>query len=129
MTSDQVIRRVRKAQARLRPHEAVKEVARGCVQTFVTCVTKRSPTRRSPISPWSFSSGFTLIELILVMALLSVVLAVSAPALSGFFRGRSIDAEARRLVSLIRYGQSRAVSEGVPVVLWINTRQGTYGLE
>jgi prepilin-type N-terminal cleavage/methylation domain-containing protein len=48
--------------------------------------------------------AFTLIELILVMALLSIVLAVSAPALSGFFRGRTADAAARRLVSLIRYG-------------------------
>src|SRR5213080_192627 len=57
--------------------------------------------------------AFTLIELILVMALLSIVLAVSAPALSSFFRGRNIDAEGRRLVSLIRYGQGRAVSEGV----------------
>src|SRR5438046_3115239 len=73
--------------------------------------------------------AFTLIELILVMALLSIVLAVSAPALSSFFRGRNIDAEGRRVVSLIRYGQSRAVSEGVPVLLWINARQGTYGVE
>lgn len=73
--------------------------------------------------------AFTLIELILVMALLSIVLAVSAPALSGFFRGRTADAAARRLVSLIRYGQSRAVSEGVPVILWIDARRGTYGLE
>ena len=79
--------------------------------------------------PRSLSSAFTLIELILVMALLSIVLAVSAPALSGFFRGRSVDAAARRLVSLIRYGQSRAVSEGVPIILWIDARRGTYGLE
>ena len=73
--------------------------------------------------------AFTLIELILVMALLVVVLAVAAPSLSNFFRGRTIDSEARRFISLTRYGQSRAVSEGVPMVLWIDTKQRTYGLK
>jgi len=62
------------------------------------------------------------------MALLVIVIAVAAPSLSRFMRGRTLDSEARRFVSLTRYGQSRAVSEGVPAVLWINTRQGTYGL-
>jgi len=82
--------------------------------------------------PWVLKNkitAFTLIELILVMALLSIVLAVSAPALSGFFSGRTIDSEARRLVSLTRYGQSRAVSEGVPTILWIDARKRTYGLQ
>src|SRR5437667_3469223 len=61
--------------------------------------------------------AFTLIELILVMALLVIVMAVSAPALSNFFRGRTLDSEARCFMSLTRYGQSRAVSEGIPMVL------------
>src|SRR5882762_3727281 len=74
-------------------------------------------------------SGFTLIELMLVMAMLLIVLGVAAPSLSNFFRGRTLDSEARRFVSLTRYGQSRAVSEGVPVVLWIDAKQGAYGLK
>ena len=73
--------------------------------------------------------AFTLIELILVMALLVVVLGVAFPSLKGFFRGRSLDSEARRFLSLTRYGQSRAVSEGVPMVLWIDAEQGSYGLQ
>lgn len=73
--------------------------------------------------------GFTLIELILVLAMLAVVLALASPSLSRFFQGRKIDSEARRFLSVTRYGQSRAVSEGVPMVLWIDTRQNTYGLE
>ena len=77
----------------------------------------------------SAKAGFTLIELILVMAMLLIVLAVSAPALSNFFRGRTLDSEARRFLSLTRYGQSRAVSEGVPMVLWIDAKNGTYGLQ
>jgi Tfp pilus assembly protein FimT len=68
-------------------------------------------------------------ELILVMAMLVIVLSVAAPSLGRFFRGRSLDSEARRFVALTRYGQSRAVSEGIPMVLWIDPRQGAYGLE
>lgn len=73
--------------------------------------------------------GFTLVELILVMALLLIVLAVAAPSLAPFFKGRVLDSEARRFVSLARYGQNRAVSEGVPVILWIDAKQGSYGLQ
>lgn len=75
------------------------------------------------------AAGFTLIELILVMALLVIVIAAVAPALSKFFRGRNLDSEARRLLSLTRLGQSRAVSEGTPMRLWIDAERRTYGLQ
>ena len=73
-------------------------------------------------------SAFTLIELILVMAMLAAVIAVAAPSLSRFFKGQALDSEANRLLALTRYAQSRAVSEGIPMVLWINRALGTYGL-
>ena len=73
--------------------------------------------------------GFTLIELILVMALLTIVISLTAPKLSRFFHGRTLDSEARRLLALTRSGQSRAVSEGVPMDLWLDTATGTFGLE
>ena len=72
--------------------------------------------------------GFTLIELILVMALLTVVISLTAPRLSRFFHGRTLDSEARRLLALTRSGQSRAVSEGMPMDLWVDTEQGSFGL-
>jgi type II secretion system protein H len=75
------------------------------------------------------SRAFTLIELVLVMALLTIVLAVAFPSLRNFFRGRNLDSEARRFLALTRYAQSRAVSEGVPMVLWIDAKQRTYGLQ
>jgi len=75
------------------------------------------------------SRGFTLIELILVMTILTIAVAVTAPALANFFRGRSLDSEARRLLALTREGQARAVSEGIPVELWIDSNNGKYGLE
>jgi type II secretion system protein H len=73
--------------------------------------------------------GFTLIELILVMAMLLSVLSLAAPSLSRFFRGRGLDAEAQRFLALTRYAQSRAVAEGVPMVLWLDHDQRLYGLE
>ena len=76
-----------------------------------------------------FTPGFTLIELILVMALLTIVISLTAPSLSRFFRGRTLDSEARRLLALTRSGQSRAVSEGIPMDLWVDAAQGTFGLE
>lgn len=74
-------------------------------------------------------AGFTLVELILVLALLVIVTSLAAPALSNFVRGRALDSEARRLLALMHAGQSRAVSEGMPMVLWINEKQGAYGLQ
>ena len=73
--------------------------------------------------------GFTLIELILVMALLTIVISLTAPRLSRFFHGRTLDSEARRLLALTRSGQNRAVSEGLPMDLWVDAEQGTFGLE
>jgi Tfp pilus assembly protein FimT len=63
------------------------------------------------------------------MALLSIVIAVASPSLSKFFRGRTLESEARQILSLTRYAQSRAASEGVPMVLWIDVANRTYGLE
>jgi prepilin-type N-terminal cleavage/methylation domain-containing protein len=74
-------------------------------------------------------AAFTLIELILVMAILTVAVSVTAPTLSHFFRGRALDSEARRLLALTRIGQSRAASEGIPMNLWLNPDEGTFGLE
>jgi prepilin-type N-terminal cleavage/methylation domain-containing protein len=73
--------------------------------------------------------AFTLIELILVMTLLVVAVSMIAPKLSGFIRGRALDSEANRLLALAHAGQSRAVSEGMPMVLWFDQPNGTYGLE
>lgn len=72
--------------------------------------------------------AFTLIELIVVMTLLVVVIGMGGPSLSRFFRGRAVETEASRFVALTRYGQSESVSRGMPMVLWINMDERTYGL-
>lgn len=73
-------------------------------------------------------AGFTLIELIFVLALLAIAAAFVASNLHGFFHARTLSFEARRMLSLAQYGQSRAAAEGVPVVLWVDAKNATYGL-
>lgn len=73
--------------------------------------------------------AFTLIELILVLAILAVVTALAAPSLMSFFRGRVLDSNARQLLSLTHAGQSRAVSDGFPTLLWIDSQQHECGLQ
>jgi type II secretion system protein H len=87
-----------------------------------------SPTGNRRNAKRDRQQAFTLVELILVMALLTVVLGLAAPSLSRFFRGRALDTEAGRFLALTRYGQSRAVSSGLPMVLWIDRTEGEYGL-
>jgi type II secretion system protein H len=86
---------------------------------------RRVPTR---FTEARHQRAFTLIELLLVMTVLVIAISVVTPALSGFFRGRTLDLEARQLLALMHAGQSRAVSEGLPVLLWVNAPQHAYGL-
>ena len=72
--------------------------------------------------------GFTLIELVLVLALLVIAVSMVAPRISGFIRGRTLHSESRRLLAVIRAGQARAVSDGVPASVWIQVAPGRYGL-
>jgi type II secretory pathway pseudopilin PulG len=70
----------------------------------------------------------TLIELILVMALLSVIMAIATPSLSTFFKGRRAQEEARRMLALTRYAHSEAISRSEPMEMWFNMEHKLYGL-
>jgi type II secretion system protein H len=87
----------------------------------------RGATRPAGIRHSSLRRGFTLIELILVLALLVIITSITVPTMARFIRGRALDTEARRLVAVTHAAQSRAVSEGMPVMLWVNEQAGTYG--
>jgi Tfp pilus assembly protein FimT len=69
-----------------------------------------------------------LIELICVLALLAIGALFVASRMGAFFHGRALNFEARRMLSLTQYARSRAVAEGVPVLLWINPKNSTYGI-
>lgn len=73
--------------------------------------------------------GFTLIELICVMAILATIMAVSAPSFSNFFRGRNLEEETRRFLALTRYARELSVSAAANVELWIDVENGRYGVD
>ena len=73
------------------------------------------------------TAGFTLIELILVLALLVIITSLAIPPMARFIRGRALDSEAERFLALAHAAQSRAVSEGQTVLLWVDAQQGAYG--
>ena len=92
-------------------------------------MTPRTDNSRSKSGTAPTQGAFTLVELLLVMAILVVVIGLALPSLSGFFHGRNLDSEARRLLALMRRAQSRAVFEGVPMRLWVDGKNRSYGLE
>ena len=74
-------------------------------------------------------AAFTLVELVLVMAILVVLLAVSAPALTRSARGRRLNGEAARLLALTEYARDEAISQGVPMIVWMEPDAGAFGVE
>ncbi len=74
------------------------------------------------------AQGFTLVELIIVMTLLAIVAALSVPSLSRSMRQRNLDEEATRLLALTEYGRDEAVSQGVPMIVWIDAKSQRYGI-
>lgn len=75
------------------------------------------------------STAFTLVELILVMAILATILAFSAPLLSRSFKQRGLDEDALQLLAVTEYARDEAVSQGVPMMVWINPQSGSFGVQ
>ena len=74
------------------------------------------------------NGGFTLLELILVMVILSTVLAMAAPSLRGFFGSRKTHDTATQILSLTQFARSQAISERIIYRLNFDTRERTYWL-
>ena len=72
--------------------------------------------------------GFTLLELIMVMVILSTVLAMAAPSLSGFFGSRQTHDTAAQILALTQLARSQAISEGIVYRLNFDTVERTYWL-
>jgi type II secretion system protein H len=73
-------------------------------------------------------TGFTLLELILVMLILSTVLAMAAPSLRGFFGSRQLHDTAAQVLALTQFARSQAISEGVVYRLNLDTTDRVYWL-
>ncbi len=72
--------------------------------------------------------AFTLIELVFVMLLLATMLAFAAPSLSRSMRQRHLKDEATRLLALTEYARAEAISQGVPMTLWVDANARRFGV-
>jgi type II secretion system protein H len=69
--------------------------------------------------------GFTLIEMILVVAIALLLAGATAPILVRSWRGQRLRDGARAVVSMSRYCRAMAVLRGRPVVLRLDFERGT----
>jgi type II secretion system protein H len=71
-------------------------------------------------------SGFTLLELILVMVIICTALALAAPSLNGWARGSKMRNAVDQFVALTQFARTQAVSTGTVHRLQIDGAARTY---
>jgi len=77
-------------------------------------------------SPIQISPGYTLLEMTIVVALISTILAVAFPTLSQFVESRRISANAQEISDLLSAARQQAVSHNERVrVCWNEQNEGT----
>jgi prepilin-type N-terminal cleavage/methylation domain-containing protein len=64
---------------------------------------------------WNDNRGFTLAELLVLVAVIGIITAVSAPALVTYWRSATLKAGARELAATLNMGRSVAVSQNTSV--------------
>lgn len=97
-----------------------KRAARGTAPTFPAATDRVTARRRS--------SGFTLIEIIVVVAIIAVAAAVALPSINAGARQREIRRTLQGFVSTLRRASSIAVFRRQPVELRILAKDGVYSV-
>lgn len=91
----------------------------------------RSPkceVRRTPHPAPRTVSGFTLLELIVVLFILTMAAALVAPAFSRSFGQLRVKAAARELAALCRFARTQAISSQAVLEVVMDRRTNTYWL-
>lgn len=97
--------------------------------------TPTSPTsaRSELLAPRGFvtgpSRGFTMIELIVVVAIVAIVFAAVRPALTGLFRGARERSGLRGIVGILSFARTEAVARGRLVRVLCDLREGVLWAE
>ena len=74
-------------------------------------------------------SGFTLLELIVVLFLISLIAGISVVLFTGTLSSGKLDATARSLVAAMKHARSQSAMSGEPHAVFIDLDTGSYGIE
>jgi len=98
--------------------------------------------RNNSVARLAAPAGFTLLELILVMAIIAIITGISIPSLHGFAQGRRTTGCADQIVSLTQYAHTQAITRATvyrlniqpaagnrPATYWLTMQldDGTFG--
>ena len=72
--------------------------------------------------------GFTLMELVITLAILAIMMAIAAPATSSWRKNAQYKAAAREVVSVLRRGRSQAVQQNQNTTVTIDLSNHKYSL-
>ncbi|MCD5397451.1 prepilin-type N-terminal cleavage/methylation domain-containing protein, partial [candidate division NPL-UPA2 bacterium] len=64
--------------------------------------------------------GFTLLELLVVLAIMALLTAMSAPAISGYLRGARLRGGARQIASALRHARQLAITKRSDHTVYFN---------
>jgi type IV fimbrial biogenesis protein FimT len=74
-----------------------------------------------------FDSGFTSIELMIALAIVSILMIIGIPAYSNFITSSHIVAESSSLLDDMEYARSQAIKQGYPVSICAANTSGAVG--
>lgn len=86
------------------------------------------PSPRTTAPPRKWRRAYTLLELVVVLAILCLVAGLAAPSLRGFAQGRESADGAQQLVALARRARTQAIAEAATYRLNVDPANGTYWL-
>jgi len=75
------------------------------------------------------ASGFTLVELLVVLAIIAIVAGIVSPYAGGSLQGRQLRDTALTLAEHVKYAQALAVSQGRPARVYVDLQQQSYRVE
>lgn len=66
-------------------------------------------------------AGFTLVELVVTIAIVSILLAVAAPAMTGFLADQAVAGNADEFAAAVRFSRTEAIKRGRAVTMCAST--------
>jgi type II secretion system protein H len=85
-------------------------------------------SRRRQRRRHSQQRGFTLVELILALAVMATIMALAAPTLGRSMRDKHLKQEGLRILAATELARGEAIATGVPMTLWFDQAGGTFGV-